>query len=369
MIEENYTTYGSPDENSYITLGNIRAPVENHYSDKKNIYYQLEPLKAFSKDKIESIVQNISTADEVWDYDLENIQILESYGLRAKFKPMRYASSLVINKEAEPEIDILFYGSFTQKRFDFIKYYFDYLPLQQGEYTDQYANCNFVWVYNSSDERLDDLIAKSKIVINLNPFQENNIQQQTRIYYALINNKCVVSERSNINYFKDSILQFSNEMELKHLIDYLLVDDNWKKYPKKTSSFFYGSTDKIALFSYSETPNIELLSSFCDSLAYDRVEYSHFAYEHSIQYSKLVHKINRLTDTYSRQKFINDVMTFSRCNPDYALLVMTNSNVNIQETLEQHYASLDQGHVQVSPGCLFARAEYINRLNDNFEVS
>jgi len=92
-------------------------------------------------------------------------------------------------------------------------------------------NASFVFGYNFFGEKLDNLMADSKIILNLNPYEGECRQQQTRIFYALINNKCVLSQRCSRNYFDDLIEEFNTHSEIQEKIIDLLKDDKWRRYP------------------------------------------------------------------------------------------------------------------------------------------
>ena len=62
------------------------------------------------------------------------------------------------------------------------------------------------------------------------------IQKQSRIYYALINNKCVVSQKSKRNYFEDLIIELKEDFCAGLL--HTLESENWKNYSQNTAEKF-----------------------------------------------------------------------------------------------------------------------------------
>lgn len=240
MLDENYCQ--NLDKNTTVVIGacveySVEKLKENEIFKNKNIIvYQLEPLLDNHWHAAEKIINNLKGADEVWDYDLDNIEILKKHGIEAKYRPFLYTESLKrIQNVDNPDIDILFYGTLLPRRTQVINnaIYDSIYPLNREEII---LNASIVCLNHVWGDKLDHYIARSKIILNLNPHDENNRQQQSRIFYPLINNKCVVSERANKNYFGDLIAEFSTPQELLWLIGHMLENDNWKKYSKNNFS-------------------------------------------------------------------------------------------------------------------------------------
>ncbi len=209
--------------NSIETLSATHNPEK-----KKIIAYQTEPLVDNHWWKPEVIIKNLQGADEVWDYDLDNIEILKSHGIDAKYKPPKYSENLcrVVNN-LDPEISVLFYGTLTEYR---AKFLYDMLhgSIIYDRYSDTFAKMNFVTVWNVTGPELDKYIANSKIILNLNPYDGETRQQQPRISYALNNGKCVISQKSNRNYFGDLITEFDSIQSGIDAVLKTLSDETWK---------------------------------------------------------------------------------------------------------------------------------------------
>lgn len=225
MVKENYSHLY--DDNDLLTIGNhnkqkVSSLKESFPTAKKLIAYQTEQLVPGHWWSVEHILSNIIEADEIWDYDLENIKVLKKYNINAKFRPILYTSCLQrIKNVEEPDIDILFYGSLTPRRNAFLEYF-----TWQSSY-------NYVVIINNDITAIDEYIARSKIVLNIHP-HEHHRQEQTRISYLLHNNKCVISEKSNINYFSDLIVEAEPDKFLEVICD-TLENDKWKSYTINTN--------------------------------------------------------------------------------------------------------------------------------------
>jgi len=227
MVEENYAL---SNDNRTVLLGSCAIHSVEYQREvmkfDENVVYQLEPLVEGHWHTTECIIKNLEGAGEIWDYDLDNIQVLKEYDIDAKFRPCLYTESLKrIQNKQEPTIDVLFVGSSTPYRVQFIN------DLMKNEKIFREINASFVFGYNFFGEKLDNLMADSKIILNLNPYEGECRQQQTRIFYALINNKCVLSQRCSRNYFDDLIEEFNTYSEIQEKIIDLLKDDKWRRYP------------------------------------------------------------------------------------------------------------------------------------------
>lgn len=251
MLHENYCS--DLNEDTTIIIG---ACAHHSVKELKNnvailrkylIVYQLEPLIESHWISPKLIIENLKGADEVWDYDLENIEVLKKHGIKAKYRPLLYTNHLKRIKNTEnPDIDVLFYGTILPRRMNILydAIYNSNYPL---EYKDVLTKSSFVCLNHVWGKKLDHFISRSKIILNLNTDDANNRQQQTRIFYALINNKCVLSERVGRNYFGDLISEFSSPQELISLIGDLLHDDKWKTYTKTNFSGYSNTVKKLII--------------------------------------------------------------------------------------------------------------------------
>jgi hypothetical protein len=119
---------------------------------------------------------------KVWDYSLQNIQILKDMGVtNIHHLPLGYVYQMSrINSSDQKDIDILFYGSINQRRENII------LSLKEH-------GINIINLFGVYGQERDSFIARSKIVINIH-FYESKIFEIARVSYLLANNVCVVSE-------------------------------------------------------------------------------------------------------------------------------------------------------------------------------
>ena len=232
MVNENYFKCLGHRDSLIIGACSIipLSELKKQYDADRYIVYQLEPLHENHWHPMSKILSNIEGADEVWDYDLDNIETLRSHGINAKFKPFLYTeqlNSIPKLKDDELDIDLLFYGSLFKERLDIIHRIY----CKVGSYY------NVVVVWNMNNVQLDELISRTKVIVDLQTKFSHNIQKQVRIYHALSNDKCVVSEKSKRNYFGDLIIESERDNLPDTLLD-ILNRRLWKQKVKMISGKF-----------------------------------------------------------------------------------------------------------------------------------
>lgn len=216
-------------QDTVIILGSyIKYPMlflRFKYPKKRIIVYQLEQMIKVPGDtwcNTECAIQNLKGADELWDYDELNVKFLKNYhGITVdKIVPLRYVKSLDKNmKVGNENIDILFYGQLYGRRLRIIQ------KLEQCIY----GRINLVCLFGITEEELDKYIERSKVILNIHAFEPYHRQEQQRIFYLLINGKCVLSEVSQLNHFGEMIVEF-NKNNLVEKLEYLLENDRYREF-------------------------------------------------------------------------------------------------------------------------------------------
>lgn len=122
----------------------------------------------------------------VWDYSKFNVERLKKdFGLRnVHYAGLGYSEDLVRIKPAPvKDIDVLFYGSISERRAVILRKLFD-------------EKINFVPLYGAYGSERDEYIARSKIVLNIHFFKECYFEP-IRVGYLLNNGVFVISEESS----------------------------------------------------------------------------------------------------------------------------------------------------------------------------
>lgn len=243
MVDDNYTEGSQPNDVVIFQLYLNQACRELKTTlncSGRLIVYQLEPLVENHWWKTERIIKNLDGADEVWDYDLDNIEVLKSYGIEAKFKPIIYTDKLkIIENNNEPDLDVLFYGTPTPHRSKFMEDFVNNYSYYTEEQLQAMTGLNIVTAFGIKGKKLDEFISRSKIILNLNPYGGDTRQQQTRIFYPLINGKCVMSEKSKRNYFGGCIVEFTDFQDFGNKVIELVKTGGWKEYPSFSNNLSF----------------------------------------------------------------------------------------------------------------------------------
>lgn len=148
------------------------------------IFYNLEQLAGIADAELKPVLRAIAARCHVWDYSERNIPVWQRLNPAHPLVlvPIGYAPVLErIPKRADEDIDVLFYGLPSEPR----------LSVFQALCTTG-MKCVFACgLYGASR---DDLIARSKVVLNINMYDHARIFEVVRVSYLLANRKAVVSD-------------------------------------------------------------------------------------------------------------------------------------------------------------------------------
>jgi hypothetical protein len=121
----------------------------------------------------------------VWEYSTYNFTQLYKAGINnMSLVPIGYTPNLEIIPKIEQDIDVFFYGSSSERRIKTIEA-IKAIGLNVVSTTE---HGQFV------DEQRDNLIARSKIILNMHFYDNAHIFEIVRVSYLLANHKAVVSE-------------------------------------------------------------------------------------------------------------------------------------------------------------------------------
>lgn len=153
----------------------------------KVIVFNQEPLTATQRQFMhKGYFTWLKQADEVWDYDEKNIEVLKLIRLDVKLHILKPYKDWSIYKPVEKDIDVLFYGSMNEHRTKIL-----------NELKKKYK----VVVLNSWDGRvIDNHIMRSKVLLNLHYYYESSMQEQARMIRWIGAPSKIISEKSWKNY-------------------------------------------------------------------------------------------------------------------------------------------------------------------------
>jgi hypothetical protein len=129
---------------------------------------------------------------QIWEYSTANMDTWARHAPRYPLRhvPIGYAPILTrIPRAPEQDIDILIYGSASEKRLKIFS---------------ELADIGIATVFATGmyGESRDRLIARSKIVLNINMYTQSRIFEVVRVSYLLANSKAVVAD-----YYPDSVIE------------------------------------------------------------------------------------------------------------------------------------------------------------------
>lgn len=117
----------------------------------------------------------------VWDYSPANVAKLAALGIEAALVPIGYVPQWTRIERAAEDIDVLFYGSTSQRRWDAID-------------AIEAAGASVHVVTGVYGAERDALAARAKIVLNVHYYEAQTFEV-VRVSYLLANRRTVVSER------------------------------------------------------------------------------------------------------------------------------------------------------------------------------
>jgi hypothetical protein len=205
---------------SYDDMATIRA----RHPGRKIIVIQLESIiDGTSWQNPDRTVPHMIGADEIWDYDANNVKALWDWYKVKVDRVIKFEYTKELDKklyEGPEDIDVLFYGMLSPRR---SKVMFDL-------HKSLYGMARIACIWGFIDHQLDDYIRRAKILLNLHAFEGyGNRQEITRMFYAVINGKCVLSEPSEINHLEGMIVE-CREVGLMSTIRTLLDNDFYREF-------------------------------------------------------------------------------------------------------------------------------------------
>ncbi len=161
---------------------------------RDSVVYNFEQLRGRDVAGIRPEVHYCATHFQIWDYSEPNLAMWRTLGAAApKLVPVGYAPILTrIAKPALQDIDVLIYGMGGDKRLDVFN------RISRTGMSVLFA-CGFYGVAR------DELIARSKIVLNINLYNASQIFEIVRVSYLFANKKAIVATLDDNTYVEPDI--------------------------------------------------------------------------------------------------------------------------------------------------------------------
>ena len=193
---------------------------KSRYPTDRIIVLNLEQLFDGSPWVNEFTMNWLMAANEVWDYDTENIKFLRSRGIVATYTPFVYTEGLdTYPTVMEKDIDVLFYGMITPRRLTLLSNWMNPTAYKYKTVVVSGVPCT----------QLGEYIARSKVLLNIHAYDRSYRQEQVRILRPVLNHTCVVSEISNYNHFGQSIVEIRDMRNLRKVLEQVLSTGAWNQ--------------------------------------------------------------------------------------------------------------------------------------------
>ena len=173
------------------------------YKEKfdKIIVFNQEPLTATQRQFMhQGYFAWLKQADEVWDYDEQNIEVLKLIRPDVKLHILKPYKDWSVYKPVEKDIAILFYGTMNEHRAKIL-----------NELKKKYK----VAVIQTWDGRvLDSYIMRSKVLLNLHFYYESSMQELARMISWIGSPSRIISEKSHNNYLNVEEIEYDDLVNL-----------------------------------------------------------------------------------------------------------------------------------------------------------
>jgi tetratricopeptide (TPR) repeat protein len=170
------------DERRTIVLGGNHLVQYGLEPPKDPIFYNLEQLGDDSPWMTMPDFVELFRHYPMWDYSQANIERLAAMGLpRPAHVPIGYVPELTRIAPAPEDIDVLFYGVLSERRYAVLR------ELHS-------RGLRVKWLTGALGASRDGWIARSKIILNMH-YWDAKIFEIARVSYLLANRRTVVSER------------------------------------------------------------------------------------------------------------------------------------------------------------------------------
>lgn len=173
-----------------------------------SIVYNFEQLRGLNREGIRPEMHYIANRFQIWEYSEANFDAWNLLGAdNPKWVPVGYAPILSrITKPPVQDIDILIYGLSGKKRVQV----FHRLSL---------AGFTVLFVSGLYGESRDMLIARSKLILNINLYDFAQIFEIVRVSYLFANKKAVIATRDGNTYIEMDIKKSVKFTSLETIVD------------------------------------------------------------------------------------------------------------------------------------------------------
>lgn len=158
--------------------------------------------------KFANLIPLLSEAVQIWDFCPRNVAYLARWNLAAKILPLGFHPVLQrIPPAAEPDVDVLFFGTPSPHRAEII----DNLT----------PHCRLEAMRGCYGQERDSWISRSKIVLNLHTYPSLSAFEQVRVFYLLSQPCFVISEASEDIPYHDGLIFYEHQHLVAGILSWL----------------------------------------------------------------------------------------------------------------------------------------------------
>jgi len=168
-----------PGRDDVVLLSHVAGALGEQIPDDATLY-NLEPLYDGCRGLSTGYLDVLRKSRRVWDYQARNVAYLNAHGIGAEHVPYGWHPALERCKPSEKDIDVLFFGSMSDRRARIIE--------------ELSSQCSVRAVQGVYGAELDALVSRAKVVVNIHFCDEPHPLEVVRLAYLMANGACVVTE-------------------------------------------------------------------------------------------------------------------------------------------------------------------------------
>lgn len=171
------------------------------------IVYNFEQVRGKNVDELKPQLAYSAANFKVWDYSEANADVWRQLNADCQIVPVGYAEPMTrIPKAQIQDIDVLLYGMPGKDRLDA----FFHLC---------HTGLKAIFVCGLYGEQRDELISRSKIIVNINLYSRSKIFEIVRASYLMANRKAIVADIDAETFIEDDIRAGICESSPSMLVD------------------------------------------------------------------------------------------------------------------------------------------------------
>lgn len=224
----------SPSARNIVFGGQMMTVEQQQRLPEDTIIYNFEQLRGLTRVRAE--VAHFARASQVWDYSEFNIEFWQRFHPKypVTLVPVGYAPILErIPRAAVQDIDVLIYGVPNEDRLALFG-----AIAKRGLST--------VFVCGLYGAARDELIARSKVVVNLSLYTRSNVFEIVRVSYLLANRKavaCGITPETVMEKGVQSAVVLATPKDMLDNVERLVTDETYRREIEESGYRYFKTRD------------------------------------------------------------------------------------------------------------------------------